>query len=131
MLSVDWIKNISVVLLLLLFIGMVFLAYSWGDLKAKAKLVSVQQQQVFNALENFKKDQDRYPTPVEFENPEVMGSYLQNFPIKQFQAGDCMSSFEYVSRKVSEATLSVCLPRSVGEQAAGVSVFNSPFRVAQ
>jgi hypothetical protein len=127
MLNAELLKKIFVSFLGVVLVLLVFLGYRSGVALAQTTVLLKQQNQVFLALERFKQDQDRYPTPVEFENIEVMSKYLSNLPLIQFKSTDCVNSFEYLSSRVSEAQLKVCLPASASGYPAGVSIYNSPF----
>lgn len=76
-------------------------------------------QNISIALDYFYSDQNRYPSVLEFDEQNIMLSYLNIFPLPNFVSELCPENFIYKRNSASVASLSFCLPRSVKPYAQG------------
>lgn len=109
----------AAVLLLAVFWGM-----SKGQTLAQAQTVLAAAQNAQQALQLFYRDQDRYPTAVEFSDKATMLNYFSEYPLPELPSKTCPQSFNYTRVDFSHATLSFCLPAATGGENFGWNSIN-------
>jgi hypothetical protein len=90
------------------------LVISWGNSTgqkiSQAKIVIQTSKSAAQALQFFYQDQNRYPTATEFDNQNLMLTYMSNFPLPNYPSFSCSQSFIYKRPNVNSFQLSFCLP---------------------
>lgn len=110
---------VAVVLLWAIFSGI-----SAGNKTAQAQMLVEASKNAASSAQYFYQDQNRYPTPEEFENQNLMLNYMTNFPLPNFPSPGCSQSFAYKRLDINSFQLSFCLPVSSGGYSAGWSTIN-------
>lgn len=104
------------------------LAVVWGintgQKIAQAKIVSQGSQAAIAALRYFYQDQNRYPSPEEFANQNLMLNYMSNFPLPNYTSSACSQSFVYKRPDPATFQLSFCLPTATGGYQSGWNIIN-------
>lgn len=106
------------IILLILFLTSFFGFRAGRDL-AKSTLTLQQVQGVLQGLDYFYSDQDRYPSPTEYESKGVMAWYLSPIPVPGVVSKQCPTTITYDTFDERAFTLRYCLPRATAGQAAG------------
>lgn len=101
------------------FLWAVVTGSSAGQATAQAQIIAGTGKEVFNALQYFYSDQNRYPSAVEFSDQTVMLNYLTNFPLPDLPSANCSESFVYKRADNNNFSLNFCLPRAFGAYSAG------------
>lgn len=112
----------AVVLLLFVFLG-----WSSGKYFAQSGIVFKNALAVAESLDYFLKDQDRYPSALEFQDRNIMMNYFNNFPPFNFVSKNCQQSYLYKRAKLTEYSLAYCLERAVKGQKKGWNQIKNPF----
>jgi hypothetical protein len=91
---------------------LIVLAQGWsaGKNLAEASAVITASREVAKGLKFFYQDQNRYPSPVEFENSEVMLNYFNVYPLPNFVSKICPQTFSYRRNNADSFQLNFCLP---------------------
>lgn len=109
---------------ILIIVFLVFLTSLFGfragrDLaKSTATLNTVHA--TLKGFDYFFDDQDRYPSSVEFEDPNTLGVYLSTIPVPEFPSKQCPITTAYDTFDERSFTLSYCLPRAIANEVAGI-----------
>lgn len=111
---------LAVVLFLVIFFGI-----SAGQKQAQASAIYNTAQNVLLALKYFNQDQNRYPTATEFQDQNIMLSYLNVFPLPEYTNKTCSSNFQYKKNGTTDFQLAVCVPTNVNGLSAGWNIFTS------
>lgn len=90
-----------------------------GRLQAESRLVFQNAQVVTQGLEYFRKDQDRYPSSVEFGNPSLMLRYFDQFPPHEFRQAPCTESYRYQRPSQQVYAFAYCLAKAYGGSPEG------------
>ena len=104
----------AVVLLLVIFSGI-----GMGKKIAQAAITVQTSKNVVVALQYFYRDQNHYPTAVEFADQNLMLNYMSNFPLPDYPSSNCSQSFVYKRADAGSFQLSFCLPSSSGVYQSG------------
>ena len=96
----------------ILFISAIYFGVSAGRKIAYSGYVIQSNAELIKALNFFKLDQDRYPTDVEFSQPQTLGIYLTQYPLYEKAVGVCSNFFRYKQIDRSKFKLEYCLPES-------------------
>lgn len=99
--------------------------YNNGRLYAQSRVVDKNALTLKQGLEYFFQDQDRYPTPLEFQNEQLMLKYFFPFPPVEFKSAQCPQSYVYKRLSLREYQLNFCLLKNVGEFKAGWQKFEA------
>lgn len=89
-------------------------AYSFGKRGAQAGLIVNNALELKRGLDFFYQDQDRFPTPLEFQNTNIMSRYFSNFPLSEFPVKGCSELFVYKRTSPTSFQLHFCLPAQSG-----------------
>lgn len=116
----------GIVALVLLTIGLLWLAITNGQRSAQSRQTVKDAVAITKALEYFYQDQDRYPSSDEFTDQNVMRQYLNNFPPQEFNSTVCPDSFDYVNTFRSDYELRFCLPKGVQGYQTGWNSIKAP-----
>lgn len=104
----------AVILLVAIFYGV-----STGKKIAQSEMLIKTARSAAQAAQYFYQDQNRYPTPAEFADQNLMLNYMSNFPLPDYASSGCNQSFVYKRSDVNSFQLSFCLPISSGSYQAG------------
>jgi hypothetical protein len=104
----------AVVLLLSIIIGI-----NKGINIAQSRNISANAAELEKGVKFFFKDQDRFPTAVEYSSPSIMLTYFNYFPPKEFPKSHCLQSFVYKRSNSKNAEIGFCLPNATNEFAGG------------
>src|SRR4051812_7858276 len=66
-----------------------------GKAQAQAEVTASNAHSLTAAFQSFYQDQDRFPSAVEFSEPNIMRNYLSAFPPVEFTSSACASAFIY------------------------------------
>lgn len=99
--------------------------WSAGKNMAEAEAIITASREAVKGLKFFYQDQNRYPSPVEFENPEVMLNYFNVYPLPQYVSKTCAQSFAYRRNSAESFQLNFCLPVATPGYAKGWNNLNS------
>ncbi len=107
-------KKILATLSSLLLAVILFAVLMWGIGKGKrqseAELIVQNTQAIQESLEFFFRDQNRYPSALEFSNLNIMSSYLNPYPPLKFVSKSCNETFDYKRPSQAVYQLNFCLP---------------------
>ena len=112
-----------VVALVLSLVLVIWLGLNSGHARAQSKLIVLNTEALAQGIGFFQSDYDRYPTELEFETEELMGSYFEPWPVTQFSSDLCNQSIEYKNFRFDEYSLNVCLPSGYRGLPKGYSEF--------
>lgn len=114
MLQSNWSQNtlLGVSGVILLFVG--WWGWTNGLAASRSKTIIKDAKSMQQAFEQFRKDQNRYPTTDEFRDNNVMRAYLTNFPPQTFPNKICNKSYDYYSAAPQLYELRICLPKKAG-----------------
>ena len=101
------------------FILSLFSGISSGKNQAAAETILINTQALQNGLQLFYKDQDRYPTELEFTSQQIMGNYFSSFPPQIIAMGSCTENFLYKRASFQNYQLNFCLPTGVSPYSSG------------
>ena len=122
-LKVFLLNNKFYLLTVLLMAVILFFAVLWGRAngqnQAQAKFVGGSVSNIKQALDNFYKDQGRFPTESEFSSRQVMINYLSTVPLPQIVSSQCTQSFIYSRPTFDSYQLKFCLPSVYGTYKSG------------
>lgn len=113
MLQTRLIQNIFIVLLLLVVGGVVFWGWSNGSKAAKSKTVVNNVNSIVQGFGYFHDDQNRYPTTGEFDDQNLMRTYITNYPPQSFVSKTCAETYDYFSADPESYELRFCLSKAV------------------
>lgn len=97
---------------------------SAGKSNAQDKTVLNGAQSVQKALGYFYNDQNRYPTAEEFQDKNIMLTYLTTFPLPNFVSASCPQSFIYKRITAQSYQLDFCLVRGLSGYIKGWNVLS-------
>jgi hypothetical protein len=112
MIQSRWSQNLLFVILTLVLVLLVWWGFKNGVRAAQSKRIIKDAQVLSSAFAEFKKDQNRYPADTEYEDRNVMRSYITNFPPAEFVSELCPSSFDYFNASPQTYELRFCLPKA-------------------
>jgi type II secretory pathway pseudopilin PulG len=114
-----------VVIFVLLALVLATSFYSWQSAKktAQSRRVAKDSQAIRSGLEYFYKDQNRYPSTIEFQDANLMSAYISNYPPLSFPTEECPQNFDYFNPSPFSYELRICLQKSVGAFHAGINKF--------
>lgn len=115
-----YIRNFVISLVLVFLLVVSYMGFRAGQDTAKAELTQKQVAVILAGLKHFYADQDRFPSNVEFNDPEKLGVYVSTIPIKQQVSKLCPKTISYSTFNARTFVLSYCLPKSVGDKVLGV-----------
>lgn len=81
---------------------------------AKSKRTLKDAQVIAQGFDEFYKDQNRYPSTVEFEDNNLMRTYITNFPPVEYPTPVCAKTFDYFNPSSNTYELRFCLSKAVG-----------------
>ncbi len=111
--------SIIFVIIFFVFLTSLFGFRAGRDLaKSRATLNTVHT--TLRGFDYFFSDQDRYPSPVEFLDPNILGVYLSPVPGPNFASKQCPTTTTYDTFDQRSFVYTYCLPRALGDQAAGL-----------
>lgn len=114
-----WIK-IGLLVVLVVLVGLaLWWAVSNGQRAAQSKQILRDVEAMQQGFEYFKQDQGRYPAISQFEDANLMRTYLNNFPPQQFTSQTCTETYDYYNFFSDQYELRFCLPKAVQGWAAG------------
>ncbi len=113
MIESRWSQNVLIGLLAVILIALSLWGWSNGVSSAKAKRVVKDAKTISQGFQEFYKDQNRYPSIVEFENNNLMRQYITNFPPQEFKTSTCPQTFDYYNVAPQTYELRFCLPKAV------------------
>jgi len=96
-----------------------FFGIKSGKLLAQSAIISGNAVSLNKGLQFFYKDQNRFPTAVEFSNNNIMLDYFSIFPAADFASESCPNSFAYKRNSLQEFQLNFCLPKAFQNYSAG------------
>ncbi len=101
------------ILFLIALIGSLLL-WGWnnGTRAAKSKTVLKDAGVIAQGFEYFHADQNRYPTTGEFDDDNLMRTYIANYPPQNFITPDCQKTYDYFSKTPQTYELRICLPKA-------------------
>jgi hypothetical protein len=99
----------SLVLAVVLFMVLMW-AMNKGKRQAEAELIIQNTQAIQESLEFFFRDQNRYPSALEFSNLNIMNSYLNPYPPLKLVSKSCNETFVYKRPAPVVYQLNFCLP---------------------
>jgi hypothetical protein len=73
----------------------IFFAFNSGKNRAQSKYVSQNAESLASGLDYFFQDQGRFPTAVEFSNPNIMRDYYSAYPVEDLVSKACPQCFLY------------------------------------
>lgn len=97
-----------------------FFGFRAGRDLAKSSATLELTHTTMRGLDYFFNDQDRYPSPVEFGEAESFGVYMSQIPLPSFISKQCPVTTTYDTFDERAFEFTYCLPRGLGDQAAGV-----------
>lgn len=109
MIQSRWSQNVLLGLLVVVLILLGLWGWSNGVRAAKSKRVVKDAQAMAAGFKEFYKDQNRYPSTVEFDDNNLMRNYITNFPAQQFPSPVCSKSFDYFNPSSDTYELRFCL----------------------
>lgn|GEM_PF-1716776 len=90
-----------------------------GKQLAKAEVIGKNARSVAAGLHFFYRDQNRFPSGVEFGQPPVMLNYVNPYPPMEFPSSLCPSTFIYKREALQNFQLNFCLPKAIDGFSAG------------
>jgi hypothetical protein len=102
-------SSLAVILVAAVFLISVFLGVSRGKSSALAESSLSQTQEMEKGLDNFYKDQNRFPTEEELVNTNIALTYFSSIPNNSSQASVCPQNFLYSRLSITSYQLNFCL----------------------
>lgn len=112
-------KKIAAAGALLVFLFFAWLGYRSGKQQAQSRLTIANAQALKQGFEYFYSDQDRFPSPAEFTDSNLMGIYYSVFPPKALAVKNCPQTFRYQNSGPRNYILAFCLPQASGGYVLG------------
>lgn len=112
MIQSRWAQNILLGFLAVLLIVLVLWGWSNGVSSAQSKRIIKDAQSIKQGFAEFYKDQNRYPSTVEFEDLNLMRNYITNFPPQEFVSNLCQKNFDYFNSTSDMYELRFCIPKA-------------------
>jgi hypothetical protein len=119
-------QNILIGVLVVLLVGGGFWAWWSGTRAGKSSVVVKNIDAIQTGLKYFYTDQNRYPTAVEFQDQNIMLSYMSPLPLQPVIGGSCSQTYRYSSANPRTYELEFCLPKASGGFAAGWNKVQAP-----
>lgn len=95
---------------------------------SQSRFTVANAQQVVKALGYFKNDQDRYPSPSEFADRNIMLKYFSVYPVPTIISGQCAQQYVYRTNTPQDFELVYCLTSAVGNSLAGYNTVDESMR---
>lgn len=113
------IQNLIIALLLGLLLISLWSGYHVGHNRAITSTVVHNSEALSQGVAFFYKDQDRYPTFLEFQNQQLMLAYAQPFPVSMLTTKHCPQNFVYQNPSQKQYSILFCVPQALGSYAKG------------
>jgi len=126
MFSARWLQNLILSFLALALSLSLWLAIVSGIRAGKSTVILKNTEALQYGLNYFFKDQNRYPTALEFADPNIMANYLTSFPAQDIAGGPCQKTYGYRSDTAKTYELNFCLPKASAGFAAGWNKIQQP-----
>ena len=110
---------LAVMVVTAVFLSSVFLGLQRGVEAAKAAMVYHTASVLRQGLDYFFSDQDRFPSVVEFNHPNILLTYFTHLPDNVSQAAICPKNFVYKRLTANSYELDFCLAQNVGNLGKG------------
>lgn len=122
MLQSRWSQNILIAGSAIVLILLCWWGWSNAVRAAHSKTIIKEAKTIQQGFKHFYEDQNRYPTTGEFEDANIMRSYLTNYPPVSFPTKNCPKSYDYYSASPGVYELRVCLPKAVAGFTVGWNI---------
>ncbi len=119
MIQSRWSQNILLAFVAVVLLLLTVWGWSSGVRAAKSKRTLKDAQAITQGFAEFYKDQNRYPSTVEFDDNNLMRTYISNFPPQQYSTPTCPKIFDYFNPSADTYELRFCLSKSVDSYVAG------------
>lgn len=105
-------QYLTVIILAVVLFFMFSSGISSGKSLAQSENIVRNTNELEKALDNFYKDQNRFPTAEEFADKNIMGQYLSIFPIQEFSSAVCSQTYLYKRLSAGSYQLNICVPKA-------------------
>jgi len=102
-------SSLAVILVAAVFLTSIFLGVGRGKANALAESSLLEAQEIQKALDNFYKDQNRFPTQEELLSTNVALTYFSGLPNNLSQTSVCPENFSYIRQSLKTYQLNFCL----------------------
>lgn len=112
-------KYLALIVVLLVFLFGVFKGFQAGKFSAQAQVLSQNALAIQKGLEYYYSDQDYFPTAAEYQNPQLMLTYLSASPAVNLASAQCSDNFVYNRPSLRSFVMDFCLPAGFGSYHTG------------
>lgn len=121
MIQSRWSQNVFLATLCVVLLLASVWGWSNGVKAAKSKRIAKDAEAIASGFAEFYKDQNRYPSTGEFEDSNLLRSYITNFPPQEFWTPNCPQSFDYYNASSTTYELRFCISKAVMGYSVGVN----------
>lgn len=112
MIQSRWSQNILLGFLVVILLLLGLWGWSNGIKASKAKRIVKDAQAMAKGFNEFYKDQNRYPSTGEFDDTNLMRTYISNYPPQEFPTAECPKTYDYFNGSSETYELRFCLPKA-------------------